>query len=74
MIFIWGNSASLPDTTLAQMYDTLGNKLWNEIWNEDGIVVAHPSIGHQTYTTDGKGGFIIGGINRSIYNCCSTSK
>jgi hypothetical protein len=63
MILIWGNSASLPDTTLAQMYDTLGNKLWdnNGIWNEDGIVVAHPSIGHQTYATDGNGGFIIGG-------------
>jgi len=63
MIFIWGNSASLPDTTLAQMYDTLGNKLWNGdgVWNEDGIVVAHPSIGHQTYAPDGNGGFIIGG-------------
>jgi hypothetical protein len=58
MIFVWNDHISTADTTLAQIYDTLGNKLWNE----DGIVVAHPAITYQSYSSDGNGGFIIGGL------------
>jgi hypothetical protein len=57
-IFIWNNDPNLPDTTLTQLYDTLGNK----IWNVNGVVVAQPAISYQTFTTDFNGGFIIGGI------------
>jgi len=57
-IFIWNDDPNLPDSTLAQIYDTLGNK----IWNENGIVIAHPAISYQSYTIDRNGGFIIGGI------------
>ncbi|NWG29478.1 MAG: T9SS type A sorting domain-containing protein [Ignavibacteriaceae bacterium] len=57
-IFIWNDDPNLPDSTLTQMYDTLGNK----IWIENGVVVAHPAISYQTYTTDVYGGYIIGGI------------
>ncbi|MFN3873101.1 MAG: T9SS type A sorting domain-containing protein, partial [Ignavibacterium sp.] len=28
----------------------------------DGILIAHPPIEYQSYTTDGNGGFIIGGV------------
>lgn len=56
--FIYYNSDYLPDTLLVQAYDTLGNRLWNE----DGIVISHPAIAYQSYTTDANGGFIIGGI------------
>jgi hypothetical protein len=57
-IIIWNNDPNLPDSSLAQVYDTLGNK----IWNENGIVIAHPAISYQGYTIDRNGGFIIGGI------------
>ena len=57
-IFIWNNDPNLPDSTLAQIYDTLGNK----IWDESGIVIAHPAISYQGYTIDRNGGFIISGI------------
>jgi hypothetical protein len=57
-IFIWNDDPNLPDTTSAQIYDTLGNK----IWNENGIVIGHPAISYQSYTIDRNGGFIIGGI------------
>jgi len=56
-IFVWNNHPNLPDTTFAHIYDTLGNKLWKEC----GVVVAHPAMAYQYYTTDGNGGFIIGG-------------
>ncbi len=55
-IFIW-NDATISSSTIAQLYDTLGNKLWNE----NGVVVSYPAIAYQTYTTDAQGGFIIGG-------------
>jgi hypothetical protein len=55
-IFIW-NDATISSETISQVYDTLGNKLWNE----NGVIVSYPAIAYQTYTTDGKGGFIIGG-------------
>ncbi|HSW56609.1 MAG TPA: T9SS type A sorting domain-containing protein [Ignavibacteriaceae bacterium] len=54
-IFIW-NDATISSTTIAQLYDTLGNKLWNE----NGIVVSYPAIAYQN-TTDGQGGFITSG-------------
>jgi len=57
-IFIWNNDPNLPDSTLTQIYDTLGNKLWDK----DGIVVADPAISYQGYTIDRNGGFIITGI------------
>lgn len=56
--FIYYSSDFLPDSLLVQTYDTTGNK----IWNEDGILIAHPPIEYQSYTTDGNGGFIIGGV------------
>jgi len=46
-----------PDSLLVQTYDTLGNKLWNK----DGILISHSSMGSQSYTTDGNGGFTIAG-------------
>ncbi len=55
-IIIW-NDATISSSTIAQLYDTLGNKLWNE----NSIVVSNPAIAYQTYTTDARGGFIIGG-------------
>ena len=58
IVFIWNDHPNLPDTTFTHLYDTLGNKLWNEY----GVVVAHPAMAYQTYTTDGNGGFIIGGV------------
>ena len=57
LIIIWDDAFTLPDTTLAQCYDTLGNK----IWNEDGVVLAYPALGYKSFTTDGNGGFIIAG-------------
>ncbi len=42
--------------TISQMYDTLGNNLWNE----NGVVVSYPAIAYQN-TTDGQGGFITSG-------------
>ncbi|MFN3873099.1 MAG: T9SS type A sorting domain-containing protein [Ignavibacterium sp.] len=56
--FIYYSSDFLPDSLLVQTYDTSGNKLWNE----DGILIAHPPIEYQSYTTDGNGGFIIAGV------------
>jgi hypothetical protein len=57
LIVIWDDAFTLPDTTLAQCYDTLGNK----IWNENGVVLAYPALGYKSFTTDGNGGFIIAG-------------
>jgi hypothetical protein len=58
-IFIW-NDATISSSTIAQLYDTLGNKLWNE----NGVVVSYPAIAYQN-TTDCQGGFItIGPINQ----------
>ncbi|MBE0572070.1 MAG: T9SS type A sorting domain-containing protein [Ignavibacteriaceae bacterium] len=54
-IFVW-NDATISSTTFAQLYDTLGNKLWDE----NGIVVSYPAIAYQN-TTDGQGGFITSG-------------
>jgi hypothetical protein len=54
-IFMW-NDATVLSSTITQMYDTLGNKLWNE----NGVVVSYPAIAYQT-TTDGQGGFITSG-------------
>jgi|WetSurMetagenome_2_1015567.scaffolds.fasta_scaffold21939_3 hypothetical protein len=56
--FVYYSSDFLPDSLLVQTYDTVGNKTWNE----DGILIAHPPIEYQSYTTDGNGGFIIGGV------------
>ena len=56
--FIYYSSDIQPDTLLVQAYDTLGN----EQWNENGLVISHPPIEYQSYTTDGNGGFIIGGV------------
>jgi hypothetical protein len=56
--FIYYNNDFLPDSLLVQTYDTLGNKLWNE----NGILIAYPPIEYQSYSTDGNGGFIIGGV------------
>jgi len=57
-IFVW-NDATISSTTYAQLYDTLGNKLWNE----SGVVVSYPAIAFQNIT-NGQGGFItIGTIN-----------
>ena len=56
-IFVWNDDPNLADTTLAQNYDTLGNK----IWDENGIVIAHPAFSDIGYTIDQNGGFIIGG-------------
>ena len=56
-IFIYWNHPNLPDSTFAQVYDTLGNKFWTK----DAVLVAHPAIASQSFTTDGRYGFIIGG-------------
>jgi hypothetical protein len=56
IIFCW-NIPGIINSTYSQLYDTLGNKLWNE----KGVLVANPAISSQSFTTDGKGGFIIGG-------------
>jgi hypothetical protein len=56
-IFIWNNDPNLPDSTFTQMYDSLGNKNWDE----NGIVIAHPAFSNIGYTIDINGGFIIGG-------------
>lgn len=56
-IFSWSITSEL-NSIYAQMYDTLGNKLWNE----NGIIVAHPRMTYQQYITDGRGGFIIAGL------------
>jgi hypothetical protein len=56
--FIYYSSDFLPDSLLVQSFDTLGNKLWDE----EGILIAHPPIEYQSYTTDGNGGFIVGGV------------
>ena len=58
-IFVW-NDATISSTTFAQLYDTLGNKLWNE----NGVVVSYPAIAYEN-TSDGLGGFItMGPINQ----------
>ncbi len=58
-IFIW-NDPTISSSTIAQKYDTLGNKLWNE----NGIIISYPAIAYET-TTDSKGGFItMGPINQ----------
>jgi hypothetical protein len=56
--FIYHETNYLPDSLLAQTYDTLGNKLWDT----SGVLISHPSIEYQSFTTDGDGGFIIGGV------------
>lgn len=56
-IFVYWNDPNLPDSTIAQLYDTLGNKLWDI----DGVLVGQPAIVSQKFTTDGRSGFIIGG-------------
>ena len=57
-IFVW-NDATISSSSIAQMYDTLGNKLWDE----NGVIVSYPAIAYET-TTDGLGGFItMGSIN-----------
>ena len=60
-IFSWSVSGEI-NSIFAQMYDTLGNKLWNE----NGVIVSHPRITYQQYTTDGNGGFIIGGVTNNF--------
>jgi len=55
---IYHETNYLPDSLLAQSYDTLGNKLWDTT----GVLIAQPSIEYQSFTTDGRGGFIIGGV------------
>ena len=58
-IFIW-NDATISSSTIAQKYDTLGNKMWEE----NGIIVSYPAITIES-TTDGQGGFItMGPINQ----------
>jgi hypothetical protein len=58
-ILIW-NDATIASSTMSQMYDTLGNILWDD----NGIVVSYPAIAYEN-TTDGQGGFItIGPINQ----------
>ena len=54
-IFVW-NDATVLSSTIAQNYDTLGNK----IWNESGVIVSYPAIAYQTIT-DCHGGFITQG-------------
>lgn len=56
-IFSWSVSGEV-NSIFAQMYDTLGNK----IWNENGIIVSHPRMTYQQYSTDGSGGFIVVGL------------
>jgi len=55
-IFSWSISGEV-NSIFAQMYDTLGNK----IWSESGIIVAHPRMTDQQYITDGREGFIVCG-------------
>jgi hypothetical protein len=57
-IFIWNDHPNLPDSTLVQLFDSLGNKIWNDY----AITLAHPAISYQTHTSDCNGGFILGGI------------
>ncbi len=58
-IFVW-NDATISSSTITQLYDTLGHKLWNE----NGVVVSYPAIAYET-TTNGQGGFItMGPINQ----------
>ena len=54
-IFIW-NDATISSSTISQVYDTLGNKLWDE----NGVIVSYPAIAYET-TTDVQGGFITSG-------------
>ncbi|MDP2366486.1 MAG: T9SS type A sorting domain-containing protein, partial [Ignavibacteria bacterium] len=61
-IFIYWNHPNLPDSTLAQLYDTLGNK----IWDQDDVLVGHPAIVSQSFATDGRSGFIIGGTKNEF--------
>ncbi len=56
--FIYHETNYLPDSLLVQNYDTLGNKLWNK----EGVLISHPSIEYQSFTTDRNGGLIIGGV------------
>ena len=56
-IFSWSVPGEV-NSIYAQIYDTSGNKLWGE----EGVIVAHPALSYQTYTTDGNYGFIIGGL------------
>jgi hypothetical protein len=56
--FIYQETNYLPDSLLTQSYDTLGNKLWDS----NGVLISHPSIEYQSFTTDGSSGFIIGGV------------
>ena len=56
--FVYHETNYLPDSLLVQSYDTLGNKLWDT----SGILISHPSIEYQSFTTDGNGGFILGGV------------
>ena len=58
---IYGNSGS-PDSLLVQAIDTLGNKLWNT----NGVLISYPTMGSQSYTTDGNNGFIIGGTKNQF--------
>ena len=54
-IFIW-NDATISSSTISQLYDTLGNKLWDE----NGIIVSYPAIAYETIT-DCQSGFITSG-------------
>jgi hypothetical protein len=56
--FIYHETNYLPDSLIAQSYDSLGNKLWDT----GGVLISHPSIEYQSFNTDGSGGFIIGGV------------
>jgi len=56
--FIYHETNYLPDSLLVQTYDTLGTKLWDT----SGVLISHPSIEYQSFTTDGYGGFIVGGV------------
>ena len=70
IIIIW-NDATISSTTIAQMYDTLGNKLWDE----SGVIVSYPAIAYQTYTTDTQEGFIISGtVNEFTVEAQQVSK
>ncbi len=51
-ILIW-NDATISSSTIAQMFDTLGNKLWDE----NDVMVSFPAIAFKNIT-DGQGGFI----------------
>ena len=55
-IFSWSVSGEI-NSIFAQMYDTLGNKTWSE----NGVIIAHPRMTNQQYTTDGRGGLVAGG-------------